>query len=460
MAPDFDGLFKPKSIAVVGASKNPEKIGFVILNNLINLGFRGEIYPVNPKYDEILELKCYKSVLDIPKRPDLAVIVTPSGLVPGAIDELGRKGTRFAVVITGGFGEVNNHELKDRLLENCRKHKIKMVGPNCLGIASTKENFDTIFFPIHKLRRPGYGRVSLVTQSGGVGSSLMAIASSMGVGINKFVSYGNNYILDESDFISYLADDRDTKAIVVYIEGVSDGKKFMDTLAKANQKKPVIILKAGKEGDMALEAVKSHTGAMAGNYMAYKAVFKKAKVIEAATMNELFDFISVSSQSLPKGRKVGIISNGGGFGVMAADSVIKNGLELPKISDKMKQEIGAFLPPYASAGNPLDLVADADVDRFSKAIDAFMKSDEVDMVLVSVLFQTPMINETLLSPLVKAGHDWRKPVALVVPGGDEVEAFKKITSMNKVPTFDIPERAAVSLRKLYDYSKFRGIAKD
>ena len=460
MAQNLDGLFKPESIAVIGASDNTEKIGFVILNNLISLGYRGEIYPVNPKHDEILELKCYKSIKDIKKKIGLAVIVTPPATVPGIIEELGQKGTKFAVVVSGGFGEVNNQDLKNRLIENCNKHGIKMVGPNCLGISCSRENLDTIFFPIHKLRRPGYGGVSLVTQSGGVGSSLMAIASSMGIGINKFISYGNSYILDEADFINYLADDAETKAIVVYMEGTSNGKKFMESLVNANRKKPVIILKSGKEGGMAQEAVKSHTGAMAGSYMAYRAAFKKAKVIEAETMNELFDFISVSSQSLPKGKRVGIISNGGGFGVMAADSVIKNHLDLPKMSEKLKREIASFLPSYATAGNPLDLVADADVERFSKSIDVFMKSDEFDMVLVSVLFQTPMINETLLAPLVKAGHDWRKPVALVVPGGDEVEAFKKITSMNKVPTFDIPERAVISLRSLYEYSKFRGVAKD
>jgi acetyl coenzyme A synthetase (ADP forming)-like protein len=459
MAPNLDGLFRPESIAIIGASDKPEKIGFVILNNLINLGYGGKIYPVNPKHDEILELKCYKSIKEIGKKIGLAIIVTPPETVPGIIGELGEKGVKFVVIVSGGFGEVNNQDLKDRLIEICKKYKMNVVGPNCLGISYSKGNLDTIFFPIHKLRRPGYGGVSLVTQSGGVGSSLMAIASSMGIGINKFVSYGNSYILDEADFINYLAEDNETKSIVVYIEGTSDGKKFMDSLVNANQKKPVIVLKAGKEG-MAQDAVKSHTGAMAGSYMAYRAAFKKAKVIEAETMNELFDFISVSSQSLPKGKRVGIISNGGGFGVMAADSVLKNGLDLPRMSDKMKREISSFLPSYASAGNPLDLVADADVERFSKSIDVFMRSDEFDMVLVSVLFQTPMINETLLSPLVNAGHDWRKPVALVVPGGDEVEAFKKITSMNKVPTFDIPERAVVSLRSLYEYSKFRGIAKD
>ncbi len=459
MATELSKLFSPKSIAVIGASTNPEKVGYAVLNNLISIGFRGKLYPVNPKHDDVLGLKCYPSVLDIPGPIDLAVIMTPPDAVPPTMEQLGKKKTEFAVVISSGFGEVGNEKLKKALLDACKKHRIKMVGPNGLGITCTKENLDTIFFPVHKLRRPGYGGVSIVTQSGGVGTSLLAIASSMGIGINKFVSYGNSYILNECDFIDYMASDKETKAIVVYVEGVTEGRRFLNSLVNANKKKPIIVLKAGKE-TMVQNAVRSHTGAMAGNYLAYKAAFKKAKVMEADNMNDLFDYLSVSGLPLPKGKKVGIISNGGGFGVMATDSVLKNGLEVPQISDVLKEQIKPFIPPYATPSNPLDLVADADVGRFTKAVDAFMASDEFDMVFVSVLFQTPMINETLLNPLVKASSIWKKPMVLVVPGGDEVEAFKKITTINRVPTFDIPERAVGTLRKLYDYAKFRGVAKE
>jgi acetyl coenzyme A synthetase (ADP forming)-like protein len=455
----LQGLFSPKSIAIIGASTNPEKVGYSVTNNLLSIGFRGKIYPVNPKYNEVLGLKCYHSVSEIPGKADLAVIMVPPDLVPRAIEDLGKKKTEFVVVISSGFGEVGNEKLKDALMAACKKYSIKMVGPNGLGITCTKENLDTIFFPVHKLRRPGYGGISIVTQSGGVGTSLLAIASSMGIGINKFVSYGNSYILDESDFIKYMADDQETKAIVVYVEGVTDGRKFLDALVYANKKKPIIALKAGKE-TLVQSAVKSHTGAMAGNYLAYRAAFKKAKVMEAENMNDLFDYLSVSGLPLPKGNRVGIISNGGGFGVMATDSVLKNGLEVQPISDALRKQVSEFLPSYTTPNNPLDLVADADVERFKKAIDAFMGSDDFDMVCVSVLFQTPMINETLLNPLVRASSAWKKPMVLIVPGGDEVEAFKKITTINKVPTFDIPERAVGTLKKLYDYAKFRGTAKD
>jgi acyl-CoA synthetase (NDP forming) len=459
MAKGIQGLFAPKSVAIIGASANPEKIGYAVLNNLLNIGLRGRIYPVNPKYGDILGLKCYKSVLGIPGKADLAIIMTPPDSVPEVVDQLGRKGTRHIVVISGGFGEVGNEKGRKDLLEACKRHGILMVGPNCLGITCVKENLDTIFFPIHKLRRPGYGGVSIVTQSGGVGTSLLGIASSMGIGINKFVSYGNAYILDESDFINYFANDSETKSIVVYVEGVANGRKFLDALVNANMKKPVIALKAGKES-MVQNAVKSHTGALAGNYLAYRAAFKKAKVMEAENMNDMFDYLSFSGLPLPKGKRVGIISNGGGLGVMACDSALKNGLSVPQISGSLVAGAKKFLPPYATPANPLDLVADADVGRFSKAIDLFMGSDEFDMVLISVLFQAPLMSEVLLNPLVKASSIWKKPMAIVVPGGDEVEAFKKITTINKVPTFDIPERAVATLRKMYDYSRFKGVAKE
>ncbi len=449
----LDKFFDPKSVAIIGASDKPGKLGYVILKNLIDVGFNGKLYPINPNHDYVLGLKCYKSVLDVEDNIDTAIIVIPAKFVPSVVDECGRKGIKNIIVISGGFGEVGAEDLKRKLMENVNKYDINMIGPNCLGVFSSKSKFDTIFFPLHKLDRPRYGKVAIVSQSGGIGSSILALASQEGVGIGKFVSYGNAYVLDESDFIEYFGEDDNIEYILVYVEGVRNGKKFLNVMKRVNRKKPIIVLKAGKYG-AAREAAKSHTGAIAGQYVAYKAAFKTAGVIEANSLDEMFNFLRIFNQPLMKGNNIGVITNGGGLGVMSADAIIHNGLSLPKLTNKTISELKDFLPSYATPANPLDLVADADVKRFALAIDVFMNADEVDAILVNVLFQTPLVDETLLRPIVWASEKRKKPLIVVAPGGHTAEAYRKIMNMNGIPTYEDPIEAVHAIKQLYIYSSF------
>ncbi len=444
-------LFYPKHVAVVGVSKNPSKVGHVIFANMVKMGFSGHVYPVNPKYKEVLGHKCYPSVEDVPK-VDVVVIAVPAGFVPDIIRQAGKKGCKYAIVISGGFGEAGNEELTERLMKAVKESRIRMLGPNCIGIMNTKNRFDTVFFPLHKMIRPSYGRVSIISQSGGLGTSIIDKSASLGIGIGKFISYGNAYDIDETDILSYLGKDEETDVIVMYIESVKNGKKFAETLKEVNRKKPIIALKAGKEGK-AKEAAKTHTGSLAGDYLSFKAAFKTAGILEANSLSDLFDYLTIFNQPLPKGKNLGIITNGGGLGVMSADEAIRQHLNIVDLSKEDKELLEEFLPEYVTPSNPLDLVADADVERYKKALDVFMNSKDIDMLLVNVLFQAPSISEELLNPIVRAAMDKRKPIAVVVPGGKWAEAFSSILSMNGVPTYDAPERAIRALRKLYDYSK-------
>ncbi len=450
----MEKFFNAESIAIVGASKNIRKVGAVILNNLLKNGYSGRIYPVNPKYKEIYGLKCYKSILEIKERVDLVIVAVPSKISIKVMKEAGKKGIKNAIVISGGFGESGEKELERELKNVVRKYKINMIGPNCIGILSNKHRIDTVFFPLHKLKRPGYGNVSIVSQSGGVGIILISMAAEAGIGINKFISYGNAYQLEESDFIRYLADDVETKTILLYIEGIKNGKKFMDALSYANKKKPVIVLKAGKT-DLAKKAAKTHTGALAGNYAAYKAVFRKSKVVEVNNMKQLFDLLTIFDQPPPRGKKIGIITNGGGLGVMAVDEMAKRKMELAKISENTKEKLRSFLPYYATPDNPLDLIADADVERYRKALETFMRSEEVDMVLINILFQSPVIDETILNYITECSKSDRKPIAVVVPGGGVAKHLREILNINGVPAFANPEDAVFALKALYEYSRFR-----
>jgi len=296
----LDVLFKPRSVAVVGASRKPGKVGFTVVKNLLDLGYSGAIYPVNPKYEEVLGLKAYPSMSSLPKAVDVAVIATPAHTVPGIIREGNAKSY---IILSGGFGEVGNRELEEELKEVGRGKAI--VGPNCLGVMNPLERFDTVFFPLHKMERPLPGDVAVVTQSGGIGTTLVSKLADEGVGISKFVSYGNAYFLEEWHFLEYLARDEKTRVVVLYVEGVKSGKAFRRALQKLRKAgKAVVALKAGKREE-AKEAAKTHTGSLAGSYEAYRAVFRKERVVEVATFGEMVDAIKALRLPCPSPRATG-----------------------------------------------------------------------------------------------------------------------------------------------------------
>ncbi len=454
MLQNLNKIFYPKSVAIVGATPTTNKVGNVIMKNFLDGKFQGNIYPVNPKYKTMLGIKCYSTVSDIPGKIDCAIIATPAKTVIPIMEECVSKKTGGLVVITSGFEEIGADELARKMNEISTKNNIPVVGPNCLGVFNPYSKMDSIFLPMYKLERPRAGNIAFVTQSGAVGSTVVDLAAHYGVGISKFISYGNATVLDESDYLEYLAEDNETEIILLYIEGVKDGRKLLNCMKKVNKKKPIIVLKGGK-GAGGMAAAKSHTGNIAGSYTAYHAAFKQAKVIEAEGLYELFDIVKMFNQPKPKGNRVGIITNGGGLGIITADCVENEGLQLAQFTEKTRKEIKRIMPAYGSVGNPLDLVADSGIESYKKAVEVLMKADEIDILVIIALMQTPPMDERIIHILTKASDDNSKPIASISIGGNYTEAYRKILDSNNVPSYNSPTAAIKAIERLVTYSEYR-----
>lgn len=445
-------IFKPKSIAIIGASGTPTKVGAVVLKNLIEGNFDGDIYPINPKYDELAGAKCYPSVLAVRKKIDCAIIATPAPVVPKILHECGRKRIKGVVVLSGGFSEVGNVGLENELKEVADRYAMALIGPNCLGILNPYQRVDSIFLPMYKLKRPRPGGISFVTQSGATGTCVVDLAAQFGVGVSKFISYGNGTVINENDLLEFLERDRKTEEILLYLEGTKDGVRLLKTMTRVNRKKPIVVLKAGK-GEKAAQAAFSHTGNLAGNYLSYDAAFRQSKVVVANSLDELFEFVKIFNQALPKGNRVGVVTNGGGLGVLTTDVIEEKKLELAEFSEETKKTLRKILPSYANADNPLDVIADADSELYKKALDVMKSASEVDVIVVIVLFQAPAIDERILNILVNLSDEKKKPVVVIAVGGEYTEGHRKILEGYGVPTYSSPSDAIKAVKKLVDYAR-------
>ena len=366
---DLRPMLKPKSVAVIGASRNPDKVGHIILQNFIKAGYDGAIYPINPNADEILGLRTYKSVGALKRAVDLAVIAIPAEGVPAVLEECGRAKVKSAIVVSGGFTEVGRADLQESIAEIARKYNIALVGPNCLGVMDTRSRVNTLFLPSYKISAPPVGYVSFISQSGAVGSTVIDVIASECIGLSKFISYGNAAGVDETDLLDYLMHDDETKVIVMYIEGIKRGKEFIEVARKAARIKPVVVLKAGRTS-AGVTAAHSHTAALAGNYQVQEAIFKQFGFAIANDLDELLYYAKIfASEIVPKGNRVAIITNGGGAGVLTADAIASSQkLVLGELDAKTKQELRKKMPPIVNIANPLDLAGDADAERYGNAL--------------------------------------------------------------------------------------------
>lgn len=451
----MDKFFSPKSVAVVGASRSPGKPGHVIFRNFFEGAFEGKVYPVNPKAEELFGQKCYRSVTGIPGPVDLAIIVVPGPLVPQALKECGKKGIHAAVVISAGFKEIGNTRLEEEVQAIAKKHRIRLVGTNCIGIYDPYSGVDTIFNPRYKLERPGKGSIAYISQSGAIGTVMLDWMAMKGYNISRFVSYGNETDIGADELIDYLSKDKDTKVICSYFEGIKDGRKFFDLARRLSRKKPILVQKGGTTAEGST-AVQSHTGSLAGSAEVFSAAFKQAGMIQADDMEEMFDFARIlSTQPLPKGKRVQVITDGGGFGVMAVDGIIKNRLELARMGKKSVAELKKKLPPYFVIKNPIDLTGNAESWHYAAAIEAAMKDPNTDMVMVIVLFQVPALTPEVTEVIMEANKEGTKPLVVVASGGRYTEVLKKSLEAGGVPCFSYPGRAAKAMGVLYRYSEYR-----
>lgn len=447
-------VLDPNSIAVVGASRNPNKVGHAILKNLIKSGYEGKLYAVNPNAKSVLGIKSYKSVLDIKRKIDCAIIAVPAKIANEVLKQCGKKGIKGAIIISGGYKEVGRRDLEDEVARISKRYGIAVIGPNCLGIVNVHKHIDSIFLPTYKMKRPKLGKISFLTQSGAVGSTILDLIGESSIGVSKFISYGNAAVINESDLLRYLREDDDTEIIAAYIEGVQDGRRFYEELKKTVKVKPVVVLKAGK-GSFASRAAKSHTGVLAGNYKVFSSMLKQAGAVEAENLEELFNLVKIFLQPLPKGDRVLVITNGGGDGVLAADAIEKYGLKMASVSKRMKIRLKRAFPSYAVISNPLDLTGDADSGRYRKALEEAIKEKDVDAIIVITLFQTAGLNSDVVHDVIYAANTTDKTIISVATGGEYTQMLLNIIESYGIPAYESPDDAVSSLAKSLEYYERR-----
>ena len=335
---NLDNMLKPKSVAIIGASQSPEKVGHIIMQNYLNVGYDGDLYPVNVSAEGlILGKKSYKSVLDIKKPLDLAVIAIPAKFVPQSLEECGKAKVKSVIIVSSGFSEVGDTGLQEQIVSIAKKYSLPVLGPNCLGVMDLRSRVDTMFLPTFKIDKPSIGGVSFASQSGAVGSAVLDLISHENFGLSKFISYGNAAVVDEVDILNYLGHDPDTKVIIFYIEGVRRGKEFVEVAKEVTKLKPVIMIKGGIT-PAGSSAAHSHTASLAGSYAAYEAVFEQYGFIQAKSLDDMLYFAKIfEAQPLSTKKRIAIITNGGGVGVLAADSLYLNGLQMAELSDDSKK---------------------------------------------------------------------------------------------------------------------------
>ena len=455
----LDKFFSPKSVAIVGASHTPGKVGYIIAENFTT-GYSGNIYFVNPDPEPILGRQTYPSVKSLPEAPDMVVICVKSTLVPSVLKECVARKVEAVVIISAGFSETGKEGkmLEDQLRKIIHGTRTRVIGPNVVGVYDPSTKVDTVFLPRSRMNRPKAGGIAFITQSGAVGSTIADWLSEEGVGVSKFVSYGNAMDVTESDLLEYLADDPKTKVIAAYVEGIkSDGKKFVAALKKASKKKPVIFLKSGKT-EKGSHAAASHTGSLAGSAKIYSTVFKQCGAIEAPDWEELFDFAKAfSMQPAPKGERLLIITNGGGFGVLATDEAERQRLHLDQLPESVVQKLKNVVHGYASLHNPLDLTADSDAGMYEKAFEEAIP--RYDGAILITLFQVPTLEESIIEKVAGLQRHG-KPVMCCAAGGKFSGEMSARLEEKGVPVYQTPERAVRAFAAMARYNLDQKSAKE
>jgi acetyl coenzyme A synthetase (ADP forming)-like protein len=450
----LDSLFNPNSIAVIGASRSPGKVGHEIVRNLRDAGFKGQIIPVNPFADQILGLKCYKQIEEYPDKVDLSLIAIRAPLVTDATKSSIKAAVKAIVVTSSGFAECGSEgaEIQQQISKLCIDAHVYLLGPNCFGLINTSNCLNASFAK----HIPKTGGISVLSQSGSLCTALLEWASVHGLGIAKVVSLGNKANLNEVDFLEAFANDEKTTMVVGYLESISSGKDFLKAARAVTSSKPFILLRAGvtKAG---IRAASAHTGTLAGADTAYTAAFRHAGVIRVESLDSLFDCTAAfSTQPRPKGDRVAVITNAGGPAVLAADAVEQFGMKLANIRERHIEMLKQQLPPAASAYNPIDVLGDADPNRYSMAVEAAQNDDQVDAVIV-ILTPHSMTKpaETAHSIAQRASGD--KPILMVLMGSDEarVEHIKMVNS--NLPIYPSPKRAVAALSAMWKYQEWQSM---
>ena len=449
---NLDKIFDPRRIAVIGASDTTTSVGYTVLRNLVGSGFKGVVYPVNPKRESVQGVQAYKDIPSLPNPPDLAVICTPAHTVPGIVKECGEAGTRGVVIISAGFREVGKEgrELERLVLEEQAKFKgMRILGPNCLGIIVPKLSLNASF----AIATPPKGHIGFISQSGALCTSVLDWAIDEGVGFSYFVSVGNMLDVTMGDLIDYFGSATDTQSIILYIESISDAREFMSAARAFSRTKPIVAYKAGRFAESA-KAAASHTGALAGVDAVYEAGLQRAGIVRIFEVDDMFDCAELlARQEPPKGDRLALITNAGGPGVMTTDALIAMDGKLATLCDETMEELNSFLPSCWSHGNPVDVLGDAPPQRFARAVEAVLKDKGVDAVLV-ILTPQAMTDPTATAHAVsKVSVDAHKPILAAWMGGHVVGDGIRVLDKASIPTYTTPEKAVRAFMHMVQYAR-------
>ena len=443
-------MLNPKTVALIGASEEEGSVGRAILGNLL-LSKNRKIFPVNPNRATVLGIRSYPDLSRVPEQVDLAVIATPARIVPDMVEQCGKVGVPGAVIISAGFKEIGEEgrRLEDQIREIRKKHGMRIIGPNCVGIIRPNVDLNASFLKA----RPERGNIAFISQSGALGSAILDWAVNARIGFSMFASLGSMIDVDFGDLIDFLGDDPDTRSIMIYMEGVGNAKKFMSAARGFARTKPIIIVKPGRYAESAKAAL-SHTGAMASDDEVYDAAFKRAGVVRVKEVSDLFNSATVlDSKNLPHGRRLGIVTNAGGPGVMATDELIELGGQLAKLSDESIRQLNSALPPYWSRGNPIDVLGDAGIDRYVTALNVCLNDPEVDGVLVAYTPQGAASPADLARSIAEIAKNAWKPIITAWMGGEGVREARAVFAESSIPTYETPEDAVKTYMYMYRYGR-------
>lgn len=465
MNTSLDAIFSPKAIAVIGASTTPGKVGYDIFANILKGGYKGTLYPVNPAAKSILSMRSYPTIGEIPDAVDLSIIVLPTGATLKAVEESVRKGVRGIVIVSAGFREVGAKglEAENKIVAICREAGVRVVGPNCLGVINPlpRVSMNASF----SARMPSAGNISFISQSGALCTAVLDFAADRGFGFSKFISIGNKADVDEIDLLQYLHEDADTAVIMIYIEELRKGEAFISAakqVTSGNRPTPVLVVKSGRTSAGA-RAAASHTGALAGTEAVYDAIFKQSGIIRAESVNELFDFADAFAykqesplgklrRKLPAGKRVAIVTNAGGPGILATDMTVSADLELAQFSEETIENLARQLPSAASIRNPVDIIGDASQDRYENALWAVIRDEGVDGALVILTPQSMTNALGTAEAIVRVARGTHKPIICCFMGVVDVSPGVKYLQEHGYPVYQFPENAAKAMGALYQYT--------
>lgn len=459
-------FFRPKGIAVIGVSENKQKIGYQVFEKIIKAGYEGEVYPVNPKLagENLLGRKGFSSIVDIPSHIDLAVIVIPSEFVLQAIEECGKKGARAIVVISTGFKETGKDGaiLEKKLVNECRKYSMRMIGPNVLGIIDTYSKIDASFAPAY----PPRGNLAFFSQSGALGCAVLDRISGKDIGISKFISLGNKADITEIEILQMLEEDETSKVILGYLESIEDGKQFLKVAKQVSRKKPIIMIKSGRS-EWGSKAASSHTGALAGKDEAFDIAFRECGIIRVDTFEEAFSLVKgFLKQGTPSGERVLVVTNGGGAGILATDMITcpprlkgdrreRTTLQMAKIKETTKEKLKEALSPNCSVNNPVDILGDAREDRYRKVLKIAGNDDNIDAFLVILTPQSATNSLEIASIVAEERKNIKKTFLTSFMGYERTKEAIKLLEENSIPNYSSPEEAINVLEALKDYGEWK-----